>query len=310
MSGVFTGFAVVILCIVTGYVLGRTGVLGPHAREVLSKLIFFVLSPFLLFTVLSSADVAALFSTLLPVTALSAVGVMVIFTVISRFLWRRSTGDVVIGALSAGYTNAGNIGIPIAFYLLGDAAYAAPVTLVQLLVFMPVALALLDAERSGSRDIGRILRQTVKNPMLIGAGAGVVVSLAGWDLPGVVAQPISVIGDACVPIMLISYGISLHGQKVLTTLGRRRDVIVASVLNLFVMPAIAFALGTWVFDLSPADVYVVTVLALLPTAQNVFNYAQRYGRGEIIARDTIFVTTLCALPLMLILSLVHHSFAG
>lgn len=306
MIDVFTGFAVVIVSILAGYVLGRGGLLGPHAREVLSKLIFYVLSPFLLFTVLSSADIATLFSTLMPVSALSAIAVMVIFAVIARLIWRRTIGDTVIGALSAGYTNAGNIGIPIAAYLLHDAAYAAPITLVQLLVFMPIALALLEAQRAGRVSIGRIALQTIKNPMLIGSLLGVAVALSGITLTPLIAQPANVIGMACVPIMLISYGISLHGQRVLTTKGRRRDVVVASVLNQIAMPAIAWAAATWLFQLTPEGVFIVTILAALPTAQNVFNYAQRYDQGEIIARDTIFVTTLCSLPVMLLLSLVLH----
>ena len=40
----------------------------------------------------------------------------------------------------------------------------------------------------------------------------------------------------------------------------------------------------------------------LPTAQNVFNYAQRFDVGETIARDTVFLTTFLALPAMLIIA--------
>ena len=41
-----------------------------------------------------------------------------------------------------------------------------------------------------------------------------------------------------------------------------------------------------------------TVTAALPTAQNVFVYASRYGRGVVLARDTGFVTTVLAIPLI------------
>lgn len=304
MTGVFTGFAVVVFAIVVGYVLGRMDVLGPHARHVLSRLVFFALSPFLLFTLLSSADVHTLFSTLLPVSAAAALAVIAVFAVVSRLVWRRDVGSTVIGSLAAGYVNAGNIGIPIAGYVLGDGALAAPVTLVQLLVFMPVSFVILDAQRSDGVSILRILGQTVRNPMLIGSALGVLVSVTGVRLPEVVTEPIHLVAAACVPIMLISYGISLHGQRVLTTVGRRRDVLLASGLKLLVMPATAWALAEFVFHLSPAGVFAVTVLATLPTAQNVFNYAQRYDTGEIVARDTIFVTTLLSLPALVVVALL------
>jgi predicted permease len=44
------------------------------------------------------------------------------------------------------------------------------------------------------------------------------------------------------------------------------------------------------------------VIAALPTAQNVFNFAVRYDRGVILARDTIFVTTLLSVPAVLIIT--------
>lgn len=145
---------------------------------------------------------------------------------------------------------------------------------------------------------------TLKNPMLIGSALGVLVSVLGVRLPEIVSEPIHLVAGACVPVMLISYGISLHGQRVLTTAGRRRDVLLASALKLLVMPLAAWLLGYFVFRLSPADVFAVTVLATLPTAQNVFNYAQQYRTGEIVARDTIFVTTLLSVPALVVVALL------
>ncbi len=76
MIQILTGFAVIALAVFVGWIAGRTGVLGPGARPVLAKLNFNVLAPFLLFSVLATADVGALFSALLPVSALAALAVM------------------------------------------------------------------------------------------------------------------------------------------------------------------------------------------------------------------------------------------
>lgn len=303
MLGVLTGFAVVGVAIAVGYVIGRTGVLGEHARFVLSRLVFFVLSPFLLFVVLAQADVRTLFSALLPVSALAATAVFVVSALVSRLVLRRRLGETVVGALAGGYVNANNIGIPLSLYLLGSAAYSAPVLLFQLLICMPVALALLDAATSGQRSGRRIMRQTVRNPMLIGSALGLAVALTGVELPPIVLDPLTLVANACVPLMLIGYGISLHGQRVLTTRGRRIDVVLASGFKLLVMPVAAWLLGL-AFSLPPDQLLIVVVLAALPTAQNVFNYAQRYDVGEVVARDTIFVTTIGCLPVLLVASLL------
>lgn len=71
------------------------------------------------------------------------------------------------------------------------------------------------------------------------------------------------------------------------------------------MPALALLVGT-VLGLHGHDLFVVVTLAALPTAQNVFNYAQRYDAAEVLARDTIAVTTLGALPVLMVVAATLH----
>jgi len=304
MLETLTGFVVVGLAIAIGYVIGRIDLLGEHARPVLARLTFFVLSPFLLFVVLAEADVRTLFSALLPVSAIAALAVITVFVLISRFVWRRPVGEVMIGALSAGQVNSNNIGIPLSLYLLGSAAYPAPVILLQLLVFTPVSIAVLEAATSGRRSFGRAVGRALSNPIVIGSVLGTAVSVSGLELPPILFQPALLIANACVPVLLISYGISLYGQRVLGSSGRRRDIFLATGLKLIVMPLIAWAVATYVFGLSDHEVLIVVVLAALPTAQNVFNYSQRYGVGETISRDTVFLTTIGCIPVLLLATLL------
>ena len=305
MLDALTGFVVVGVAIVVGYILGRIDLLGAHARPVLSRLTFFVLAPFLLFVVLSEADVRSLFSALLPVSAATAVVIMVIYLVIARWVWHRGVGETLIGALSAGQVNSNNIGIPLSLYLLGSAAYPAPVILLQLLIFTPISMTILESIVSGRASLLRSIRRTISNPIVIGSATGTVVSVLGIELPAMVRDPAELIANACVPIILISYGISLHGQRVLgASSGRRRDVILASALKLVAMPMVAWLLATFVFQLSSADILIIVVLAALPTAQNVFNYSQRYDIGETISRDTVFVTTIGCVPILILITTV------
>lgn len=294
-----TGFVVVGVAILVGWILGRIDLLGQHAGPVLARLTFFVLSPFLLFVVLAQADVRTLFSALLPVSAIVAVAMFAVYAVIARFAWRRSVGETVIGALSAGQVNSNNIGIPLSLYLLGSAAYPAPVILLQLLIFTPISMSILNAVSFGRSTLWRSIVRTVTNPIVLGSVLGTLVSVSGIELPPIVWEPAMLIANACVPILLISYGISLHGQRVLAPSGRRRDVLLATTLKLIAMPVLAWVVARFVFGLDAHDVLIVVVLAALPTAQNVFNYSQRYGVGETIARDTVFLTTVGCVPVLI-----------
>ena len=302
MAGVLIGFAIIVAVIAVGYLIGRFDLLGPGADRVMARLVFFVLSPALLFTVLAEADVARLFSEVLPIAAIAAVLNIVLYAVIALVFWRRRVPETVIGSLASGYVNANNIGLPVSLYVLGDASSSAPVILLQLIVLAPIALTVLDLTTSGTISLRRILLQPVRNPLIIGSALGLLVSVTGIDLPAPVLAPFELVGAAAVPVVLLGFGMSLHGSRPLAPGTERRDVVVATILKLAVMPVAAWALGHFVWGLEGHSLFVVTVLAALPSAQNVFNYAQRYGRGVILARDTVLITTALSIVVLVIVA--------
>ncbi|THG29528.1 AEC family transporter [Naasia lichenicola] len=303
MIGVLTGFGIIGAIILLGYIIGRTDLLGTDPRAVLSRLVFFVLSPCLLFTVLAEADVATLFSSVLVVSAIAAITSAGLFVLVATLIWRRKLPEVVIGGLASGYVNANNIGIPVAVYVLGDAALPAPVILLQLLVLAPIALTILDLSTTGKLSLSRILLQPVRNPLIIASLLGVIVSVTGLQIPAPVMAPFQLVGAATVPLVLIGFGISLHGQKVFQPGSGRKEIALATAIKLVLMPVVAWVAGT-AFGLSAESLHSVVVLAALPSAQNVFNYAQRYGRGEVIARDAVLLSTIGAVPALLVISLL------
>jgi len=302
MVGVLIGFAIIVAVIAVGYLIGRLDLLGDHAQHVLSRLAFFVLSPALLFTVLSQSDVTHLFSALLPISAIAAVVNIALFLVVSLLFWRRPVPDATIGALASGYVNANNIGLPVSLYVLGDASSSAPVILLQLIVLAPIALTVLDVTTSGRVSVGRILLQPVRNPLIIGSLLGVIVAVTHLRLPAPVLAPFQLVGGAAVPVILLTFGMSLHGSRVLAPGTDRRDVLLASSLKLAAMPVVAWLLGQFVWHLHGHRLFVVVVLAALPTAQNVFNYAQRYGVATVLARDAVLITTALSIAVLVVVA--------
>lgn len=79
MNGVVQGFMVIAVVVGLGYVVGRTGVLGDGAVEVLSRTAFFVATPALLFVILAGANVRAVFSDALVVTVVTSTLVCLLY---------------------------------------------------------------------------------------------------------------------------------------------------------------------------------------------------------------------------------------
>jgi malonate transporter len=300
MQGIVTGFAIIGVVIAAGYVAARLRLGGPEAGTALNRIGFFVASPALLFTVVADADLGALLGLPLLVQLVSAVVVAAMFVTVNLLWFRLRTPEATIGALGSSYVNAGNIGLPVAVYVLGDASAAVPVIALQLLVISPLVLLLLDASTSGTVSWKFVLSQPVRNPIILGALAGAAVSLTGVTVPGVVIAPLEILGGAAVPMILLAFGMSLHGSRPLRGEEGRGPVVVASVLKAVVMPAVAFVAARYVFGLDDAEVVSAVTLAALPTAQNIYNYAARFRRGDVLARDVVLVTTLASPVVMLV----------
>ncbi|HEY0188190.1 MAG TPA: AEC family transporter [Cellulomonas sp.] len=316
MGAVLAALGTIAVVIGVGWFVGRTGVLGEGAQRVLAATAFTVATPALLIDTLGHADLHLLVSRSALVTFVTTTVVALVAAAVLRLVWRRPAADVVVGVLSASYVNAGNIGIPLTAYLLGSIVSVVPPTLFQQLVLGPLALVVLDSRTGPARDpaiaaptrragvgrtIGTALGRTLRNPVIIGALTGLTLAALPWSPPEVVLEPFALLGDAAPPLALLTFGMSLAVPRVRGEQAPRRDLLLVAVLRSVVHPALAIALGTLLGLTGPA-LLAVAVVSALPTAQNVLVYAIQYRHGTALARDAGLVTTLLAVPALLVIA--------
>lgn len=299
MSGVLEGFTVIFVVIALGYLLAHFKVLGEHGQFVLSRLVFFVATPALLFVTLAQSDLAVILSPILVVAGSTALVVGALYFVLARLLLKRDVPEATVGGLASSYVNAANLGIPIAVFVLGDANFVAPLLLFQIMIYSPLALTILDLSTQGRKaSIRTIVATPFKNPIVLAGAAGLALSITGIELPEALIQPFDLVGGAAVPGALLAFGLSLYGARVLQKgASPRRDVLIASSLKMILQPILGFLMAL-ALGLDGHELFAITVISALPTAQNVFVFASRYNRGVVMARDTAFVTTIASIPVI------------
>lgn len=255
---------------------------------------FFVAAPALLFVTLATTPVTGVFTpAFLPFLA-STLVVALTAAALGRWRWRLGRGEGVVATMCASYSNGGYLGIPIAAFVLGDISYAIPVLLFQVLLFGPVALTLLD-RRPGWTGL---LMVPVRNPIIPACVAGLAVTVAGWRLPEELLRPFALTGDVAIPLALVALGLSLAGARPLRRgpdAEIRYSVVVAKVL---VQPAIAYGVGL-LLGLDGVLLAAAVVMSGLPTANNVYVFAARFGQAAPLARDAVVLSTLLAAATLL-----------
>ena len=311
MLGVLEGFATIAFIVAAGWLLAHLRILDDSAQVNLSRLAFYLASPALLLTVMQRTPLDAVLSRNLLTSLSSFVLVAGLYLLLARLRWPDSgMGSRLIGSLSAGYVNAGNLGIPIALYVLGDVAWVAPTLLMQLLIITPVYMALFDSDARGERPtLLRSVRRMFSNPITIGAIAGLLIAVLDLTLPRVLADPIELLGNMAVPSMLVAFGISLRRGPRPAAGASAPHVWSIVGLKILVMPAIALGIGS-ALGLTGQPLFAVVVTAALPTAQNIFTYAVRYRREVNLARDAIFVSTFASVPVIIAIAGLFHLVAG
>lgn len=290
----------VVLMIALGCLAGRRGMVAASSVKDLSQLVFYLLSPALLFRAMSAVRVQDL--DLRPVAAyFIAAGLIYGVT-----LWRGRFGrQAAVLAMASTYSNSVMIGIPLVGLAYGPAGMVTLLTLVSLHALVLLTTATLavelaiarevDAQGGPRRSMVRVLlpalRSALIHPVPIPIVAGLLWGQTGWPLPAPVDKTLMLVGQAFAPLALILVGITLATTAIGPHL--RGALRVAAAKNL-VHPALVVGLG-WVLGLTGLPLVVMVVAAALPMGANVFLFAQRYGTAEQMATAAVAVSTVMAL---------------
>lgn len=128
------------------------------------------------------------------------------------------------------------------------------------------------------------------------------MSATGLRIPAPVLDPLTLIGGMSVPAVLLAFGISLCGSTMPGRGPDRHPVFLSVALKSVGQPAAAWALAAGVFGLRGAPLLDVVVTSALPAAQNLFTYASSYRVAERLARDSILLSTVISVPVLVVVA--------
>jgi hypothetical protein len=273
-----------------GFVLARY--LGANVQT-LSRVSFNALAPCLVFSQLVTSPVTGLdFGRM----ALFCVLTMLAMALVARLaaaglkLDRPSVSAFLLVVM---FSNGGNYGLPVVLFAFGrDALSHASVYFVTSAVLVYTAGVLLAA--SGRRSVRRALRGILKVPAAWAVVAAAMVLASGLTMPLALMRPITLLGDAALPMMILVLGMQLERA---TFPERPRVVAVAVTLSLAVAPVVALAMASLLGLAGPARQAAV-LQASMPTAVVTTILALEYDVMPAFVTSVVLLATLLS-PLTL-----------
>lgn len=202
------------------------------------------------------------------------------------------------------FNNSGNYGLPFAQLAFGDfgVQVMAFVLVFQNVISFTLGLWLLGSEKEGWQQR---LMNTLKAPVLYAVVAAFLLNALRVELPAPLLFPLTQLGNALIPIALLTLGVQLSR---VSWDGQAGILAIAGVMRLVVAPLAALGLA-WVWrGAIPVRVDMVfpvlVCAAALPTAVNVYILAAECNHKPALASQIVFWSTLASavtLPIWLMI---------
>lgn len=282
-------FAVIAI----GWLARRRGLLPPEFLAAANRLVFYLAIPAMVFSAIARASLEVHFKPLVAAvtlgTMLAACGVAWLAALAVK-MEPRLRGAFIEDSF---HGNQGYIGLAVALYFLGPEGLARASILTGFMMILnnslSVAVLQLHVE-GGARGPGGVAAaaRMAKNPVILSALGGLLVSAAGVGLHPVLERSLAILAGMALPLALLIIGASLSFELMRSRLAA---VLGSSLIKLLLMPAIGLAaflaLGAAAEDFLPALILLAT-----PTATVAYVLARQMGADHEFAAAAISSSTL------------------
>lgn len=293
--------------LIIGYILGKFKVFKESESKTLMKYVYLIGMPSFLFTQMSetcftdACSIEFIYS-----YALSILSVIFISFFFLNKMNIHCNKEIILNCMANGYTNAGFIGIPIFYMLYGTPNESIAVIAFQGLFILTTTIILLDYlddESSFSlfNTVHKIYVTILKNPLILAAFLGTIVSVTHVDIPPIIKNPISLIGNVGIPTALITVGLTLaQMEPKKTRIGRKKRIIFSLMMKNITHPALAFLFGFYIFNLPLESLEKLIVIAAMPTSLSCSVLAHRHGIFVHRSSQLIFFSTIISMSLLFV----------
>jgi predicted permease len=182
------------------------------------------------------------------------------------------------------FNNSGNLGIPLLVLAFGEAALPAAVVLflVENLLHFSVGACIMDRRTR--------LLSLLRNPMIMATLAGLVWSLLRLPLPDFMRQPIDMLGQIAIPLMLFALGVRMTGIDFRHWKIGLWGAVLAPLSGLLLAVPLALLL-----PLQPPQAACLILFGALPPAVLNYMIAERYQQEPQQVAAIVLISNMASL---------------
>ncbi len=286
------------IIMVLGYLLKKYEVYDIKSLKVFNNVVFKVFLPLHLFNSIYKTDLNEVFDKRFTLFIVSMIIALFFFLVI--FIPRIEKDNKKVGVIIQGLfrTNFVIMGLPIATSIFGESEVGTVAIIIAFVipVFNVLAVISLELFRNSRINYLNIIKEILKNPLIIGAMLGVLVLKTHITLPHFLRITINDIAKVATPLAILLLGGSFEFCSVKKYFKLTMGIVV---LKLILFPLIFVTLGA-IAGFTGIKLLIIYVIFGAPTAVSSFNMAQQMGGdGELAGQIVVFTTSVSIVTIFL-----------
>lgn len=252
--------------------------------------VFQVMFPFMMFYNIYTADFSGVWLPSYFVFCVAMLFLVCLLATVYALLTVRDSQSR--GALIQAFYR-GNLvlmGLPVMQNLMGNEALG--LTTIMLAVIVPLynilAVVILEVFRGGKMQPVLILKKILRNPLIIGAAAGIFAVLLQLRIPEVFLKPAGQIASAATPAALLIMGASFYFCSVHENL---RNIVSGVIGKLIISPGIALTAG-YILGYRGTPLALLIVIFGAPCAVSSYTMAQQMDSNAELAAGCLIFSSL------------------
>lgn len=291
---------VLFILIAVGFVCGKKGVITEHASKVMTDIVLYVVTPCVMVSAFQR-DFSMETLGNIGIAALTAGVIIGASIVLCRLVFRsKDINRKKVLQFAVIFSNCGFMSLPLQKQLLGDDGWFFGSIFVAMFNIIVWTYGLVDM--SGDKKQLSI-KKIALNPGIIGAVAAIILFVLPFQLPPIIAQPITHLSNlnTPVPMLIIGYYLSKANFRKAFTDG---GAYLASLFRLIIIP-FAAAFVMLALHLDKTMVIAFTIASAAPTAATTTMFAAKFNRDVELSVSVVTLTTVLSLITMpLIVSII------
>ncbi len=209
------------------------------------------------------------------------------------FFRNREDADNAVYKYASIYGNVGYMALPLAQAVLGDEGvfYCATGVVVFNILCFTHGAALMN---KGKEKLD--FKKLILNPGVIAVVIGLPIFLLELEVPYILREPLEMVGSLNTPIAMLIFGTYLANTDLKTMFTEKRIYLV-SFLKLIVLPLICIGLY-YLCGIRGTLLTACIITASVPSANNTFMFATKYGRDAGAASKTVALVSFISVITM------------